>query len=292
MHNAAIRTRSIPANRDRMQSELLVGALGLLLVAKAVFAIAALHRMAALPRWFWLACAFSAGFALLVWLLRSATGPAAAIGGVICLNLLMSQGLGMHWQQTAMPALLTVFILTFAATRFGRRRKEQMGLAEPKTGRRAAQVLANLGVAGLCAGYASPILFAACLAALAEAAADTVSSETGQAFRGKTLLITTLHEVPAGTNGGISLIGTTLGAAAAGALVLVSGVSGPLHWEAGLIVLVAGFAGLLFDSLLGATVERKGWLGNDLVNFSSTLFAALVAGVGVWLLTRAGWLLV
>jgi uncharacterized membrane protein len=41
--------------------------------------------------------------------------------------------------------------------------------------------------------------------------------------------------------------------------------------------MVGACAGLFFDSLLGATVERRGWLGNDLVNFCSTLFAALVA---------------
>jgi uncharacterized membrane protein len=41
----------------------------------------------------------------------------------------------------------------------------------------------------------------------------------------------------------------------------------------------AGIGGLVFDSWLGATVERRGWLGNDLVNFSSTVFAAGVAGV-------------
>jgi uncharacterized membrane protein len=35
--------------------------------------------------------------------------------------------------------------------------------------------------------------------------------------------------------------------------------------------------GLFFDSLLGATVERRGWIGNDLVNFVSTLVAALIA---------------
>jgi uncharacterized membrane protein len=29
--------------------------------------------------------------------------------------------------------------------------------------------------------------------------------------------------------------------------------------------------------VLGATVERWGWLGNDLVNFTSTLFAAALA---------------
>jgi uncharacterized membrane protein len=32
--------------------------------------------------------------------------------------------------------------------------------------------------------------------------------------------------------------------------------------------------GLFFDSLLGATLERRGWLNNDAVNFLSTASAA------------------
>jgi uncharacterized membrane protein len=49
------------------------------------------------------------------------------------------------------------------------------------------------------------------------------------------------------------------------------------------IALFAGICGLFFDSFLGATMERRGWIGNDLVNFSSTLFAAVVAAVVLWL---------
>lgn len=37
---------------------------------------------------------------------------------------------------------------------------------------------------------------------------------------------------------------------------------------------VAGVFGLFFDSLLGATLERRGWINNDTVNFLSTASAA------------------
>ncbi len=283
--------KAIPATRDKMQSDLLVGAVAALITMKAGVTVWALGSIGnwriAVPHWFWVACFISAGFALLVWLLRSATGPAAVLGAIICLDILLAQRRSIGWQHTAMPALTALFIMTFAATRFGRRRKQRMGTAEPKYGRRASQIVANLGVAGLCAGAASPLLSAACIAALAEATADTVSSEMGQALNGRTLLITSLREVPAGTDGGISIAGTTLGAVAAGIIVLVAAATGSLSWQNSMAAFLAGIGGLLFDSYLGATVERRGWLGNDLVNFTSTALAANLAFMGAhWLATR------
>jgi len=44
-----------------------------------------------------------------------------------------------------------------------------------------------------------------------------------------------------------------------------------------IIAFAAAIAGLFADSLLGATLERRGWLNNDSVNFLSTAFAALIA---------------
>lgn len=265
----------------------------MLLAAKAAVEILQLHRAAALPQWFWIACAISAAFAVVVWLLRSATGPAAAMGGLVCLHVLLRQALGVTWMHTAMPSLLALFLITFAATRFGRSRKESMGVAEGRHGRRASQVLANLGVAGLFAAggtAGSPVsraILAACIAALAEATADTVSSETGQALSGTrwgrtTLLITTGKHVPSGTDGGVTIAGTACGATAAALIVLLSPFTHAA--EAALIVFIAAIAGLIFDSYLGATLERKGWLGNDLVNFSSTVFSAAIAFAAVWLL--------
>jgi len=147
-----------------------------------------------------------------------------------------------------------------------------------RRGRQASQIVANLGVAAL---FAAAGRYEGCIAALAEAAADTASSEIGQALGGPVRLVTSWRAVPAGTDGGISVAGTLSGVAAVVIIVAIAGVGigGMRHalWPHAAVTLFSACAGLLFDSQLGATVERKGWIGNDLVNFLSTLFAALLA---------------
>lgn len=219
----------------------------------------------------------SVGFAALVWLLRAATRPAAAIGLVICMVLSEPRRPGAGMNTAALTALIALFVLTFAATRFDRAKKELKKLAERRGGRRASQIVANLGVAGLCAAMG---WHAGCIAALAEAAADTVSSEIGQAVGGKAWMITTGRRVAAGTDGGVSVVGTVAGVLAASVVVGLGGIHGALEAPEALLAFAAACAGLAFDSLLGATMERRGWMGNDMVNFSSTLFAALA--VVVW----------
>ena len=154
-----------------------------------------------------------------------------------------------------------------------------MGVAEGQRGRRASQVLANLGLAGLCASVAHPPAAIACFAALAEATADTVSSELGQVLGGTPRNILTGKPAPPGTDGAISAAGTFCGVAAALGIALISQWTGTTTPGRFWIIAASGVAGLLFDSLLGATVEQRGWLGNDLVNFCSTGFAAALAAL-------------
>jgi uncharacterized protein (TIGR00297 family) len=119
-----------------------------------------------------------------------------------------------------------------------------------------------------------PMLIAL-VAALAEATADTVSSEMGEVLGGEPVLLTTLRRVPAGTDGAISLAGTLAGCAGAAVIALIAVIILPVSWMEGLAATAAGVFGLFFDSLLGATLERRGWLNNDAVNFLSTCAAAL-----------------
>jgi len=207
--------------------------------------------------------------------LRGVNNSGALAGAVCCFVLYLGAG------AAAVSALITVFVLAWVTTRIGYRRKQSLGVAEKQEGRSASQVLANLGVAAICSaiyffGSNNAALLLGISAALSEAAADTVSSEVGQAVGGPPRLLTNWNAVVPGTDGGITIIGTAAGLAAAAVVVAL----GALHhslWPRMVMVWLCACGGLFFDSLLGATFERRGWIGNDLVNLSSTLFAALLA---------------
>ena len=145
--------------------------------------------------------------------MRGVSLSGAIAGGVVCFVLYAAAGPG------AFVLLMLLFILTWGATRLGYQRKQKLGTAEKKEGRTASQVLANVGVAAACAAayrwHENTVFLLAMCAALAEAAADTVSSEIGQTSSREARLITNWRKVPAGTDGGISLAGSAAGPAAA-----------------------------------------------------------------------------
>jgi uncharacterized protein (TIGR00297 family) len=93
------------------------------------------------------------------------------------------------------------------------------------------------------------------------------------AYPGKTVLLTSWKAVSPGVDGGVSLRGTL---AAVVAATLISGAAValklvPAHFT--LAIIYAGVLGSLVDSLIGALLERRGMLSNDIVNLLSTAAA-------------------
>ena len=131
------------------------------------------------------------------------------------------------------------------------------------------QVLANGLPALICAitsfegGY---------LTALAVSFSDTVATEIGIKFGRKTFLITNFKEVPKGTSGGISLEGTLAG-------ILTITVLSVFGWLMGLNpipIFLSAVLGFFSDSLIGATLESRGYFGNNTTNFLAGIFGLIV----------------
>jgi len=183
-------------------------------------------------------------------------------GAVAALAVGVATVYGFGWRGAVL--LLAFFVPSSLLTRAvegGRRRNER-------------QVIANGGIAALAALAGSWVWFAGALAA---ATADTWATEIGSHARTPPRLITTWTRVPAGTDGGMTLLGTAGGIAGAG---FMAGVSYVLGQRAAPAIAAAGVVGMLLDSLLGATVQRKvPWMDNDGVNLAATLTGAAVAGL-------------
>ena len=236
------------------------------------------HGWASSPRRVVFVAVVTVGFAVLARVLRGVTPSGAVAGGFACFLLFAGAG------PFAFASLGALFVMTWMSTRLGYRRKLALGVAEPREGRTAWQIVANLAIAALgsvvfsATGNRSWLI--ASLAALAEAATDTVASEIGQYRNSDSRLITSWKSVPAGTDGGITLAGTVAGMAAGLVIAVVAAVGGMLSLAESWIPVTAGFAGMLIDSFLGATLQQRSWISNQTVNLLGTLAAAAI-GYGV-----------
>ena len=224
-----------------------------------------------------LAIGINAVLALVALAVRTVNRSGAAMG------LLMGVLIYMGYGYKSFLLLLGFFVLGSVATRLGYSRKAARGVAE---GRRGARSWREATANTLAAAFFSVLVITthyeaaflvALIAALAEAAGDTISSEIGQWLSGRAYMITTLKPVRAGQDGGISLMGTLAGMCASVVIVAIGYSLKLCRPETAIVALVAAGAGNLFDSLLGATIERRGLVGNGTVNFAGTSFAGGLA---------------
>jgi uncharacterized protein (TIGR00297 family) len=239
---------------------------------------------------------------------RSGAVAAIIVGTVIF-------GIG-GWQWAVL--LLTFFITSSGLSRAFKRRKAGLSEKFSKGHQRdAGQVFGNGGVATLFAALhalypESTLPWIGFAASLAAVNADTWATELGVLNPTSPRMITDLRKrVEKGTSGGVSLFGTLASLAGSAIIALPAVLFSPIttlttvHFA---LITIAGLAGSLFDSFLGATVQAmyfcpadqketekhplhtcgtetvhiRGWkwLDNDWVNFACAAFGSLVAWIG------------
>ncbi|MGC4192606.1 MAG: DUF92 domain-containing protein [Thermomicrobiales bacterium] len=192
--------------------------------------------------------------------------PSGAIAAIVTGALVV--GCGGWW---AGVLLVTFFITSSAISRAGKQPSRDL-LPVRGSQRDAIQVLANGGVAAICAlalaitGHAAWTV--ALAASLATANADTWATEIGRLSGQRPRSIVTLRPVLPGTSGGVSFAGTIAAFAGAALIGIVAVTGWNQDWLANpapasdlahllMIVTGCGFAGSLVDSLLGATVQAQ-----------------------------------
>lgn len=221
-------------------------------------------------------------FALLALSLSMVNWSGAGLGFLLGVAVYLGYGF------RSFSILLAFFVMGSAATRMGYAKKAAGGVAEHRGGARSwREALANLlagaffSIMAVTTPYPT-VFLVALVAAFAEAAGDTISSEIGQWLSDRAYLITTFKPVPAGENGGVSILGTLAGLAASAAIAGLGGALGLCSAGGAAIAFGAAAAGNLVDSVLGATIERKGLVTNGIVNFAGTSFAGALALVLAW----------
>jgi uncharacterized protein (TIGR00297 family) len=243
---------------------------------------------------------------------RQSLSGSGMLGAVLVGTIIFGLG-GLAW-----GLLLVVFFVSSSVlSHFKEAGKAAVAEKFSKGSRRdLAQTLANGGAGALAAiGNAlwpHPMWLAAFVGAIATVNADTWATELGVLSRSGPRLITTGKPVEPGTSGGLTAAGTL---AALGGAVLIGALAAGFDLAAGwpisrvarvlVVASVAGLAGSLADSLLGATVQAiyycdacgketerhpfhicgaptrqiRGWrwMNNDWVNFLSSVFGAVMA---------------
>ena len=213
--------------------------------------------------------------------------------------------------------LLVFFTSSTLLSKLIHQRKTQVNEKYAKGSRRDAwQVWANGGVAGVIVlmgviFLGQEISWWMFCAALAAANADTWATELGVFSPEPPRLITNWRVVEMGTSGGISLTGTVSALAGSTLIALTAAIFKP-DMVYVLLVAIAGLAGSLVDSWIGASIQaiyycescRKetekyplhgcgtatrrlrglAWVNNDVVNTTCTLSASLITLSGLFLL--------
>jgi len=196
-------------------------------------------------------------------------------------------------------ALLILFVgASVLATRYRIDEKRRQNLQEGKSGERGvSNVVAHIvlptalvvGASAFPTELPSMGLAVLYTSALAFGASDTFASEFG-VLAGRARSILSLRSVAPGTNGGVSGLGEAFAFVGAGTTAVI-GLGLFAVWSDwpgnGLLFVVvatvAGFVGCQIDSVLGETLENRGYLTKGSTNFLGMLSAVALGAAFVLL---------
>jgi uncharacterized protein (TIGR00297 family) len=180
-----------------------------------------------------------------------------------------------HYMWVGFVLLLVFFVVGDMATKYRYSFKKKLGLEDISSIRCSENVIAN-GIVPVI--FSIALMPASLIASISTALSDTLSSEIGTAFGKKPVLITNFKKVKVGAHGGITREGTIAGLFGTLLIGSIAGLMGlmPLH-SAILTSVICGSFGFIFDSILGATIQSKGYVNNSQVNLLATAVGGLLA---------------
>jgi uncharacterized protein (TIGR00297 family) len=185
------------------------------------------------------------------------------IMGVI---IIFAPDAGVYW----LFLILVFLILGLLFTKYKHEYKKEIGVYEGT--RTIRNVVSNGIVPFVMAAFGN---YGGFIGSIATATADTMASEVGVTTTPR--LITTLKKVPPGTDGGISVLGTTAGIIGAGIIGVAASYLLQIDMFKTLeIAVISGTVGCFVDSVLGAVLESKKYLNNEQVNLIATVCGAFI----------------
>jgi len=180
------------------------------------------------------------------------------------------------------------YISTLAGFERKRKRKIQEGVGGERTARNV--LAAGLIPAAVSLLNLTPLnqdfVLVLYIVTLGTILADTAASEIGS-LDDRTYFILTLKPAETGINGGISVLGTSVSLVFPLIFSLIGfmiyGITINISFARLIELVVASglisFSGCLFDSVLGETLENRGYLDKYSVNFFASLFSAVVVAL-------------
>ncbi|MEM4261696.1 MAG: DUF92 domain-containing protein [Candidatus Diapherotrites archaeon] len=168
--------------------------------------------------------------------------------------------------KSAFITLIAVYFLAQITTKISMHKKKHET-------RSLANVLGNVGPGIIFLLLGFPLGF---YGSMASAIADTTASEIGMLSKRKPRLITNFKEVEKGTDGAITLLGTFFAFFSAFLIAITYFLLVNQDWKIFILIILSGFLGMIIDSVLGATLQKKGLLDNNSVNFIANFLAGII----------------